>query len=297
MAGGCAHAGSGEDVADRACPGVSEPAKTRCPGIADRVGRRQRSRHECTTRPDAPARCVHLGHHAAHASLPVSGGKSANAAAGGPACTPCAAPAARQHGHLAPYGQRWTAAVSRRHNSAPSTAHLHHREQRCRPRLAGNRHAAPWPAHNPCQRTGRLLGRACAAGLGAGRHHSGRWAVAGSPILGPDCRQLRPARTGTAVAGHARRRPGPGAGHGGERPRNSRPVPTCATYAALAGDRKDQHGRDQRSAAVRPEPAGLERPQPELLWAACGDAQAKALRRWMQEHQPQMRCQISSYWR
>lgn len=38
-------------------------------------------------------------------------------------------------------------------------------------------------------------------------------------------------------------------------------------------------------------------PQPELLWAACGDAQAKALRRWMQEHQPQMRCQISSYWR
>lgn len=38
-------------------------------------------------------------------------------------------------------------------------------------------------------------------------------------------------------------------------------------------------------------------PQPELLWAACGDVQAKALRRWMREHQGPVRCQISSYWR
>ncbi|MFS4550430.1 hypothetical protein ACMDM8_09060 [Comamonas resistens] len=38
-------------------------------------------------------------------------------------------------------------------------------------------------------------------------------------------------------------------------------------------------------------------PQPELLWAACGNVQAKALRRWMREYQGPVRCQISNYWR
>ena len=36
---------------------------------------------------------------------------------------------------------------------------------------------------------------------------------------------------------------------------------------------------------------------PERLWAACGDAHAKALRHWVRERQPQLRSQISSYWR
>ena len=42
---------------------------------------------------------------------------------------------------------------------------------------------------------------------------------------------------------------------------------------------------------------GWNDPQPGLLWAACGDAQAKALRRWMREHQSAVKTQISSYWR
>lgn len=42
---------------------------------------------------------------------------------------------------------------------------------------------------------------------------------------------------------------------------------------------------------------GWNDPQPELLWAACGDAQAKALRHWMREHQSAVKTQISSYWR
>lgn len=37
--------------------------------------------------------------------------------------------------------------------------------------------------------------------------------------------------------------------------------------------------------------------QPERMWAACGDAQAKALRRWVREHHSTLRSQISSYWR
>ena len=42
---------------------------------------------------------------------------------------------------------------------------------------------------------------------------------------------------------------------------------------------------------------GWSHPRPGLLWAACGDAQAKALRRWMREHQSAVKTQISSYWR